>query len=111
MVTFQKAQVLSIGEPRATECNSARQPQVSFISKSEPYMHMHMHMWGKKNLLKSHKSKKSTKKHTRRHATNPGNLPGPCPIAPRDEISRAEELLTGGQGPRATGGESWAMGA
>ena len=26
---------------------------------------------------------------TRRHANNSGNVPGPCPIAPRDEISRS----------------------
>ena len=30
IVTFQKARVLSIGEPRATECNSARQPPIPF---------------------------------------------------------------------------------
>ncbi len=30
IVTFHKARVLSIGEPRATECNSARQPPIPF---------------------------------------------------------------------------------
>ena len=46
------------------------------------------------NLRKSTEISKTRKICTRRHANNAGNLPGPCPIAPRDEISRSGEPLT-----------------
>ncbi len=36
----------------------------------------------------------SAKRRTRRYVNNSGNVPGPCPIAPRDEISRSGEPLT-----------------
>ena len=31
---------------------------------------------------------------TRRYVNNPGNLPGPCPFVPRDEISRGRNPFT-----------------
>ncbi len=53
------------------------------------------------NLDRAHKHFKhietieeSTKTRTLRNSSNPGYLLAPCPIAPREEISRAGEPLT-----------------
>ena len=44
--------------------------------------------------IKSRQNTETTKRRTRRYVNNSGNVPGPCPIAPRDEISRSGEPLT-----------------